>query len=241
MKEVDILIRLLISVVIGGIIGYDREFKNRPAGFRTHILVCLGATISALIELQLGYFIIEQTKINPELIGSLKVDSGRIMAQVISGIGFLGAGTIIRNKGSIKGLTTAVSIWAVACVGLAIGMGFYTISIISALIIVVVLVFLKKFQNKFITKIEIFTFEVKYKSKNNTIKEIDHILSDDDINIKGIELYYKECKEDESLGEYKYDIKSCIYSIEAPRNIDLNEIISDICCIDDVISTKIIR
>ncbi|MDO5040445.1 MgtC/SapB family protein [Clostridium sp.] len=242
MKEIDILIRLMLSVIIGGIIGYDREFKNRPAGFRTHMLVCLGATISALIELQLGYFVINQIQLNQELLGSLKVDSGRIVAQVISGIGFLGAGTIIRNKGSIKGLTTAASIWAVACVGLAIGMGFYTISIISALIIFIVLVFLKKFQNKFITKIEIFKFEVTYKSNKNTIREIDRILSDEDINIKGIDFYYKECREEYIRNDENiYDIKRCVYSIEAPRNIDLNEIISDICSVEEVLSAKIIK
>lgn len=229
-----IFLRLILAGLLAGAIGFEREMNSKEAGVRTHFLVGIGSALFMIVS-KYGFYDLLSHQ-------SIGLDPSRIAAQVVSGIGFLGAGTIIRNKGSIKGLTTAASIWAVACVGLAIGMGFYTISIISALIIFIVLVFLKKFQNKFITKIEIFKFEVTYKSNKNTIREIDRILSDEDINIKGIDFYYKECREEYIRNDENiYDIKRCVYSIEAPRNIDLNEIISDICSVEEILSAKIIK
>ena len=228
----DIVIRLILSAIIGGLVGYDREYKNRPAGFRTHILVCIGSAVAALIEIQSIDLIKKQLEINPELIGMLKVDLGRLSAQVISGVGFLGAGTIIRNNGSVKGLTTAASIWAVACVGLAVGMGLYIISILSTFAILTVLIFLKAFQNRFIIKQEKIKFEVRYKDKINAIKEIDEILLDADVNIKNVEF-----KSMDNVNEgYRENI--CIYTILVPHNIDLNLIIGQISMEKDILEIR---
>lgn len=231
----DIVIRLLLSIIIGGLVGYDREFKNRPAGFRTHILVCIGATVAALIEMHTMDLIIKEIGMNPELTGMLKVDLGRLSAQVISGVGFLGAGTIIRNNGSVKGLTTAASIWAVACVGLAIGMGLYTISILSTFAILIALIFLKAFQNKFIIRQEKIKFEVKCNNKISAIKEIDEILLDMEISIKNIE--FKSIDEDINE-ENKSNI--CIYTILVPHNIDLNLLICDLSVGENILGIKLL-
>jgi putative Mg2+ transporter-C (MgtC) family protein len=146
LKIIDIIIRLALCILAGGLIGYEREFKNRPAGFRTHILVCIGACIISMIQ----KFSLEETvriiNENPQLANALKADIGRLGAQVITGVGFLGAGTIIHDKGLVKGLTTAASIWVVACIGLAIGLGYYAISILSVISVFIVLVALKKFE-----------------------------------------------------------------------------------------------
>ena len=131
MLAYEVAIRLVLAVVVGGLIGYEREAKNRPAGFRTHILVCLGAAVTSMIQL---YSIQDTTNLilqHPELQNVLKADIGRLGAQVITGVGFLGAGTIIHEKGSVKGLTTAASIWTVACIGLAVGFGYYTLTILA--------------------------------------------------------------------------------------------------------------
>ena len=230
----DIIIRLVLSVIIGGVVGYDREYKNRPAGFRTHILVCIGSTVAALIEIQSINLIMKQLEMNPELVGILKIDLGRLSAQVISGVGFLGAGTIIRNNGSVKGLTTAASIWAVACVGLAIGMGLYTISILSTFAILIALIFLKAFQNKFIIRQEKMKFEVRYDDKINAIREIDEILIDSEVNIRNIEF-----KSIDNISEgYKENI--CIYTILVPRNVDLNLIISQISMRKDILEIRLL-
>lgn len=143
MDYIVVLERLIVGVIIGGLVGYEREFKNSPAGFRTHILVCLGATIISLIaeyDLQ-KIMIIAQ---NPMYAEVIKVDIARLGAQVISGVGFLGAGTILREKGSVRGLTTAATLWIVACLGLAVGRGLYALSLTAAVIIFIILSLFKK-------------------------------------------------------------------------------------------------
>ena len=144
----EIVIRLVLAVIVGGIIGYERERQQRAAGFRTHILVCLGATIISLLQIDIGNKAIAMIEVNKELSEVIKIDYGRLGAQVITGVGFIGAGAIIHTKGNIKGLTTAATLWVVACLGLSIGMGEYYISIFGAIIIVVTLVFLKRIENK---------------------------------------------------------------------------------------------
>ena len=103
------IVRLGLAALLGGIIGYEREHSHRPAGFRTHILVAVGAAVVMLTAVYM-------TERYPD-----KLDMSRMPAQVVSGIGFLGAGTILREGFSVKGLTTAASLWAVSCVGLAVG------------------------------------------------------------------------------------------------------------------------
>ena len=128
-SEKEIIVRLLLAVVLSGLVGLEREVQGRAAGFRTHILVCVGAALLMLTDIHL----VEQYK------GIAQVDLGRIAAQVVSGIGFLGAGTIIRFGGSVRGLTTAASLWVVAGVGLAAGCGFYTGAVCTTIIVLVVL------------------------------------------------------------------------------------------------------
>ena len=154
----EVILRITMAIFIGGMIGYERGHSNRPAGFRTHILVCLGATIVSLTEEQLRINSLGFAVANPDIAPLLKIDISRISAQVVSGIGFLGAGTIMRDKGVIGGLTTAASIWATGCIGLGIGWGFYFLAIPSGIAILVVLVTLKKVErslidNKHIVKI----------------------------------------------------------------------------------------
>ncbi|WP_236932659.1 MgtC/SapB family protein [Geosporobacter ferrireducens] len=114
----------------------ERESINRPAGFRTHILVCIGSTLIMLSGLFLFYEFISYTNMDPARLG----------AQVISGIGFLGAGTIIRDGSSVKGLTTAASLWAVAGIGIATGIGFYTGAIAATAFMLMILIIFSKFE-----------------------------------------------------------------------------------------------
>ncbi len=160
MATTEIIIKIIFAVAASGIIGYEREMRDRPAGFRTHILVCVGATIVSLIQLQMVENTITIIAEHPELANSLKADIGRVVAQVVTGVGFLGAGTIIFQKGSVKGLTTATTLWAVACLGLAIGLGYYKISIIATIVILFVIIVLKKIEEdakrrKFHARLEI--------------------------------------------------------------------------------------
>nr|WP_294491156.1 MgtC/SapB family protein [uncultured Anaerosporobacter sp.] len=131
-NTVSIIFRLLLSVILCGIIGMERGLRNRPAGFMTYLLVGLGST---LIMITNQYIVTLYSDIDPT----------RMAAQVVSGIGFLGAGTIITtSKNEIRGLTTAAGIWATAAVGLAVGIGFYSGAIIGGIFIIGSLMFLKK-------------------------------------------------------------------------------------------------
>ena len=128
--NMELLIRLTLACLLGGFIGIERERNRHPAGFRTHILVCVGATLVMLCNI----YIFEKYK------SYANIDPARMGAQVISGIGFLGAGTILKEGVTVKGLTTAASLWSVACIGIAVGLGFYTGAIFATILVLVTLV-----------------------------------------------------------------------------------------------------
>ena len=130
--------RLVFAFILGAIIGFEREKKSRVAGLRTQILVCVGSALIMLVSLYL-YDIYQ---------GSVAVDPGRIAAGVVTGIGFLGAGTIIRSPEGIRGLTTAASVWVSAAIGLAVGCGFLSAAVIATLIAYVCLSPLKRVEDK---------------------------------------------------------------------------------------------
>ena len=135
-EVVEVLIKMVLALVCGGVLGIERGRKKRPAGFRTYMLVCLGA---ALVMMTNEYIC--------EVYGS--GDPARLGAQVISGIGFLGAGTIITTgHNRVKGLTTAAGLWAAACIGLAIGTGYYEGAVIGTLMIVVIMVVLHRLDRR---------------------------------------------------------------------------------------------
>lgn len=124
----SVAVKLVLAMIAGGIIGLERRRKRRPAGFRTHILVCMGAALAFSINIYLFEYVLP-----PEY---SKVDIARLGAQVINGIGFLGAGTImVTGRQQVKGLTTAAGLWASACMGLAIGTGYYECAAIACLFI----------------------------------------------------------------------------------------------------------
>lgn len=126
MLNFDFVLRLLVAGILGAIIGLDREYRAKEAGYRTHFLVSLGSALIMIVS-QYGFQDIIQEN-------SVTLDPSRVAAQVVSGIGFIGAGTIIFQKQIVRGLTTAAGIWATAGIGLAVGAGMYTISIAATLL-----------------------------------------------------------------------------------------------------------
>ena len=124
MTPLSVMLRILIAVVFGGLVGLEREYKRRPAGFRTHILICLGACITTMTS----QFLV--------MVMDYPVDLSRLGAQVVAGIGFIGAGTIIVTREQrVKGLTTAAGLWSCAILGLAVGAGFLESAIICVCLI----------------------------------------------------------------------------------------------------------
>ncbi|WP_434798160.1 MgtC/SapB family protein [Terrisporobacter vanillatitrophus] len=133
LKNQEVIIKLLLAVLVGGFTGYEREKSNQFAGFRTHILVSIGSCITSIIALELF------TKYS----GTTTMDPARLPAQVLSGIGFLGAGAILKNSNGIRGLTTAAGIWTTACIGIAIGYGQYVLGISAWILVMGTLYVLK--------------------------------------------------------------------------------------------------
>ena len=160
-----VILRIVIALILGGFIGIERGIKNRPAGFRTHILVCIGA---CLVMITNEYIFIAAGGAS---------DPTRMGAQVISGIGFLGVGTIfMTGKNTVQGLTTAAGLWAAACVGLAVGTGFYVGGILATLLILIVLALLHKLETAIFNKTRIVTIYVEMKTLDTSNKLMQLIL-----------------------------------------------------------------
>jgi len=162
-------LRLILSMVCGGLIGYERKASNQSAGLRTHILVCVA---SALV-------LITSEDVFIHFLGVVNSDPMRMGAQIISGIGFLGAGAIVKEGANIKGLTTAACLWAVACVGIALGSGFYFGAIFATALIFAVLSFFRPLE-RLLTNDRVFhtiVAEVNQANKDRVLEEIRRIFA----------------------------------------------------------------
>ena len=165
---VSILLRLALAMVVGGIIGFERGRHGSAAGFRTHILVCVGASITSL------------TSLYASLLLGLPGDIFRLSAQVISGIGFLGAGIIlVRNNSTVSGLTTAAGMWVTATIGMALGYGFYEGALVGTAICVVTTTFLTKLERKTKQSIHFYAEIGSIGNVQRVIDEIGSILEKD--------------------------------------------------------------
>nr|WP_255688265.1 MgtC/SapB family protein [Tepidanaerobacter sp. GT38] len=169
---------MALSILLGGVIGLERETINKPAGFRTHILVCLGSTIVMLVSL----FIFTEFK------GLTNVDPGRIPAQVISGIGFLGAGTIIIEGANVKGLTTAASLWTVAAIGLAVGVGFYYGAILATFLILLTLITFNRLEAVLLKKQYLQPLKLIVEDQPGQLGKIGLCLGEMNISIRDVKI-----------------------------------------------------
>lgn len=217
-----------MAILIGGIIGYERGHSNRPAGFRTHILVCLGATIVSLTEEQLRINSLGFALTHPDIAPLLKIDISRISAQVVSGIGFLGAGTIMRDKGVIGGLTTAASIWATGCIGLGIGWGFYFLAIPSGIAILIVLVTLKKVERSLIDNKHIVKIIVQFRQGT---RYTDNLLATYE-TLKRMDVKIKNLKKDT-------DENKILYVLIMSKQMEAFELMSELSKCDHVSQVQV--
>ena len=180
MNIIEICLRIALAMMIGGVIGWERETSNRPAGLRTHMLVAIGAAVVMMMgEMALAKYS-----------GITSMDPTRLGAQVISGIGFLGAGTIMREGLSVRGLTTAASLWAVACLGLAAGGGFYEAAIIGSIAIILTLTIFEYLENHFRKRARVqgLRIEMDCKEISSTLNGLKRIAPNYDIVISDIDI-----------------------------------------------------
>lgn len=133
-----VALKLALACVLGGVIGLDREASGKPAGFRTHILICVGAALITLLSIEIANA------------SGRTGDPGRIAAQIVSGVGFIGAGTIIQSGGSVRGLTTAATMWVVSAIGIAVGAGAYFMAIGGTLVVWIALRILYRIEDRLV-------------------------------------------------------------------------------------------
>lgn len=143
--RLDLLGRLLLAALLGGLIGLEREWSGKPAGFRTNLLICVGAALLTELSLSIA------RAAGP----GWPADPARLAAQIVSGIGFLGAGTIIQSRGSIVGLTTAATLWVVAAIGIAVGAGAYVEALGTTLLVMLSLIVLRQVEGKLVQQREL--------------------------------------------------------------------------------------
>ncbi len=210
LSNFEIILRLALSTLVGGSIGIEREVSNRPAGLRTHILVSVGSTLIMLVSIY----------------GFDEGDPSRLAAQVVSGIGFLGAGTIIRTGNDIRGLTTAASLWVCAGIGLAIGAGYYLGGIITAAIVLISLILLGNLESK-VTRNAYKHIVIESLERPGLIGDIGTLLGRNYITIKEISI-----SEDDS-NESKHIIKLDLF-VKIPNNLDLMKVIKAVYEIEQV-------
>lgn len=207
MSVVEILLRLGAAIVVGAVIGVEREHKNRPAGMRTHVLVCVGACVVALIECCLAEQSIGQ---------GLGFNMGRIAAQVISGIGFLGAGTILTARKKVTGLTTAASVWNVACLGLASGYGYYLIALLGCAIVMAVLLLMQRIVHVNTIK----KVEIRFIHRVETLNFINQFFDEKKIEVMDID-FNVENKE-------PFNIYTNLYELHLPGGYSYTEMVNQL-------------
>ncbi len=182
MSLYEIIFKLALACILGAMIGLERESLNRPAGLRTYTLVCVGSALAMIVSIDI-YMQYYQT---------VNADPGRIAAQVISGIGFLGAGTIMREGASVRGLTTAAGLWVVACIGLAVGAGLYIPAVATTILILFVLIYFIRFEQFFTGLREYKGLVMVVEDRPGQVGNIGSILGDMGVLIKNIQLNHME-------------------------------------------------
>ena len=217
LDTLTIAIRLVLAVICGACLGLERERKRRPAGFRTHILICLGAAMTTLtsqyLVLNLGLF----------------TDMARLGAQVIAGIGFIGAGTIIITKRrQVKGLTTAAGLWADAVVGLALGAGFFEAGVVATIIILLAEIVFSRLEYFLVSSARTFNIVIEYSENGNLGRIIDEIkqTSTDIIDLE----ITKTNKEERTC--------CAILSLRLPRKVSHGELVSKVSKLSCVINVE---
>ena len=174
------IVRIVLSLVLGSLVGIERKRKGQMAGLRTFSLISMGACIAMMLSI----YVCQET------VGLLRGDPSRIAAQVISGIGFLGAGTIIQMKGSVRGLTTAAGIWIIATIGMAVGSGLYLISIVATLLVLFILTLLEQLEHHVNVGNEARTIRLKVKGIVKSIKPYEEVLGRFGIHLSKVYVEY---------------------------------------------------
>ncbi|SHK39641.1 putative Mg2+ transporter-C (MgtC) family protein [Selenomonas ruminantium] len=218
LSEWELFLRLVLACILGGIIGYERQSRRKSAGLRTNVLVCLGSCL--IMVMSIGLY--------QDVEGKTNADPARLAAQVVSGIGFLGAGAIMKEGLSVTGLTTAACLWVVAGVGLAVGAGFYSGALFSTALVFVTLGSLSRLDD-WVDHEKNLALNIHTIDRPGQLMRISRCLEDLQLRVRGVKVKADEDEVDDSSGERcmyidleifnKQSIKSIII-VDAVRQID---------------------
>ena len=210
----SVLVRLVLAVLCGGLIGIEREHKRRPAGFRTHILICLGAAMTTMTSEFLFLYL------------QLYTDIARLGASVVAGIGFIGAGTIIVTKRrQVKGLTTAAGLWTCAIIGLAAGAGYYEAAVIVTAVILIAEIFFSKFEYWVITNSRNLNIFVEY-SESGNLDDLIRLIKVNRVVILDLEITRSG------------NNSSAIFQLQLPKKLSHDRLMTDISSSEGIISVE---
>jgi len=177
--EIEILLKVILASVLGGIIGLERELSHKEAGLRTNILIAIGSTLLTVLSIKISE-------------GSKVADPGRIASQIVTGIGFLGAGAIIQARFAVHGLTTAATIWTVAAIGIAVGSGFYLFSLLVTILVVLVLTTFKFISSALEKQKKTYAYIVKTDDKASVLVDIKKIMRELNIHSTNLTMSKKK-------------------------------------------------
>ena len=214
----SVTVRMVLAVVCGGIIGIEREYKRRPAGFRTHILICLGATMTTLtsqfLYLNMHYY----------------TDMARLGAQVVAGIGFIGAGTIIvTRRQRVKGLTTAAGLWAAAIIGLALGGGFYEGGIFATILILLAELLFSKLEYRMLENAPEINLYMEYTDKR-CLENVLKLYRELNLKILNMEIT-------RSTGSEKHNA-CAIFSLRLNKRCKVEQLVAKVSGTEGVVSVE---
>ena len=167
------LTRLVVAAILGGIIGLERQLRHKPAGLRTNMFICFGAAMFTVLSRQLA---------------GTEADSARIAAQIIPGIGFIGAGSILHSRGSVTGLTTAATLFVVASVGMAVGGGLYLTACFATAIILIALALLGRLERTYALRTALTAYEVTGRNVDSMLREVNRILNEEKLTMQRVHL-----------------------------------------------------
>jgi putative Mg2+ transporter-C (MgtC) family protein len=167
------LSRLVVAAILGGIIGLERQLRHKPAGLRTNMFICFGAAMFTILSRQLA---------------GTEADSARIAAQIIPGIGFIGAGSILHSRGSVTGLTTAATLFVVASVGMAAGGGLYLTACFATAMILIALALLGRLERAYELRTILTTYEVTGRNVDSMLREVNRILDEEKLTMHSVHL-----------------------------------------------------
>ncbi|MBQ9112746.1 MAG: MgtC/SapB family protein [Clostridia bacterium] len=225
----DLLIRVGVAMLCGGVIGIDRGRKRRPAGFRTYMLVCVGAAMTMILG---AYLVSMMSTVWAEALpaGQINTDISRIGAQVINGIGFLGAGTIIvTGKQQVKGMTTAAGLWASACMGLSIGAGFYMAAFICCILIIITIVFFSRMERFILSRSRNINLFVEFENTDD-LSAIVSTINENQVRIFDVEV----TKAKYSDNHYPH----AIFSLQLPKKTSHTVVMTALAKIETVRSLE---